>query len=398
MYHPALPNMIPLNLASPTSINSALDFSKVKSVVDRVVKDNTVPSMIVSVWKNGRSLFEYAAGTSGATDEKLIPATLDTVYDLAELTQALVTIPLCMILVEQGKIDLNHRVSRYLPSFNVHGKASVTIGHLLSHTAGLASGVPFYENITRELGTAGFGMLTNRGAKDFILNSILRSSLKNQPEAKQSYSEQGFLLLGGIIELLTGLSLEKAAQKLLLKPIGLRSTSFIDLSLLRRRGLKAIPEMVASMDECPWRARKIWGEVFDENAWAMGGIAGHAGLFSCVNDIQLFCTEYLSALDGRSLVIDEQVLRTFIAGGSFDIQVSYAYGFDTPSRENGMIESGLSSKSFGIHSSTGCSMWIDPEENASIVILSNKLDLQRASRRIQNTRLEIIKNIEATFR
>jgi CubicO group peptidase (beta-lactamase class C family) len=391
----------PAYIGSNPNLTATVDFSKVKTIVDKAVKDLVTPSAVVSVYKKGVAVFSYCAGHSGFLQEgaKQIPVSMATVFDVAEVTQIAATVPLLMVMLEEGRIDLNHRVSRYLPGFNVHGKATVTIGHLLSNTSGLTSGIPYFESITREHGAAGFGMLTNRGAKDYVVNSILRSSLKYPPETRQSYSEQGFILLGAIVELLTGLSLEKAAQKLLYKPLGMTSTSFIDLSMLKRKGLQAIPEVVASMEPCEWRQKLVWGEVFDSNAWAMGGVSGHAGLFSNAEDLQKLGNAYLLAThsslpqnDPRlhaTRLFDPQVVRTFLSGGQFDIPVTHNYGFDTPSRENGLSESGFSDKSFGAIGATGCMLWIDPELDQVVVILANRNDPLRTSRKLAAFRQDI---------
>jgi CubicO group peptidase (beta-lactamase class C family) len=372
----------------------SVDTDKLNSIIDRAIKDSTSPSIVASVYRKGKKVFEIAAGNSASSP--VIAANTSTVFDIGELTQIAVTVPLLMLMVEERRIDLNHRVSRYLPGFNVHGKSTVTIGHLLSHTSGLASDVPYFESITREHGSAGFGMLTNRGAKDFVVNTILRSSLKNPPETKQSYSDDGFILLGSIVELLTGMTLEKAAAKLLFRPLNLKSTSFIDLSLVKRKGLQPVPELVASYNYCEWRKKIIWGEVFDPNAWAMGGISGHAGLFSTVSDLQKIGQSFLAATNPTAFsnnnevvrLFNPQVMNSFLSGGLFDIPVSYAYGFDTPSKENNLVDCGFSDKSFGLVSSTGCMFWVDPELEQVAVILANKHDSQRNNRKLSSFRQE----------
>jgi CubicO group peptidase (beta-lactamase class C family) len=382
------------NAAAVTSHNNYS--ADLFSILDRAVKDSFAPSFSCVLVKDGKIIGQAAAGLSSRSNDNGgavgdIQATVDTVYDVSELTQILVTVPLLMLMVEEGKLDLNHRVSRYLPSFNVLGKSTVTIGHLLSHTSGLPAQVSFYDVLYSEHGQAALGLISGKGARDFILNSIMRSGLKYPSETKQSYSEQNFILLGAIIELLTGLTLEKAAQKFIFKPLNLRSTSFIDISLLRRRGLQTRNEMIAVTDICPRREKLAWGEVFDETGFVMGGISGHTGLFATAHDVAAICNEFLSAAAGKSQMLSRSVVKSFIEGGSFPIPTSYRFGFDSPSRENGMNESGLSATSVGQSSATGCSAWIDHESNLAAVLLSNKIDSSRTNRKLQSVRQEIVR-------
>jgi CubicO group peptidase (beta-lactamase class C family) len=370
--------------------------SDLYAILDRAVKDSYAPSFSAMVVKDNNVVAKAAAGLASRSIDSGgslgdISATTETVYDVSELTQLLVTVPLLMLMVQEGKLDLNHRVSRYLPSFNVLGKSTVTIGHLLSHTSGLPSQVSFYEALYSEHGQAALGLVSGKGARDFILHTIMRSGLKYPSESKQSYSEQNFILLGAIIELLTGMTLEKAAQKFIFKPLNLRSTSFIDISLLRRRGLQTRHEMIAATDVCPRRDKLAWGEVFDETSFVMGGISGHAGLFSTASDIAVLCAEFVAAAAGKSALLSRSVMRTFVEGGTFSIPTSYRFGFDSPSRENGMSESGLSPMSVGITSTTGCAAWIDLEQNLAIVLLANKIDSSRTNRKLLSVRHEIVR-------
>ena len=368
-------------------------------IIDRAVKDGIVPAVSVSVIKENKVLAERASGIASRDTEKSVDnfASPFTVFDLGELTQALITVPLLLILVGEGRVDLNHRVSRYLPSFNVLGKSGVTIGHLLSHTSGLASGVSFFESLRADHGVSGLGNFSGRGSRDYILNSIMRAGLKNPLETKCHYSEVGFIVLGNIIELLTGSSFEKAAQKYILQPLGLRSTSFIDVSLLRRRKLQVVNDMIASTDICSRRERICWGEVFDETAWIMGGISGHGGLFGTASDVAKIFAEVGSGFNGRSNLFNKSAVKTFVDGGSFAVPTPYHFGWDTPTRENGLYDVGLSSQSVGMTGGTGCFVWVEPETTLSIAILTNKIDVSRTSRKLQSLRNEIIRAIKTAY-
>ncbi len=298
-----------------------------------------------------------------------------------------------MRLVQEGRIDLNHRVARYLPGFNVLGKSPVTIGHLLSHTGGLAPSAAFYEEIQKEHSAPRVGMLTSKGAKDYIITQITRSSLKYEPGTKQVYSDLGLIILGNIIELLTGLTLDKAAFKYVLQPFELKTTSFIDLAMIRRRDIHPVIDLIAPTEDCSWRDKILCGEVHDENAWVMGGIAGHSGLFSTAADLHRFALGLLEAYYGRSEYLSGETMKQFCQGPVLGSQASWRFGWDSPSRDNGISEIGFSERSFGHNGLTGCSIWIDPEKAIDVILMTNRINPTRTNRKIQTFRAELHKTI-----
>jgi CubicO group peptidase (beta-lactamase class C family) len=175
----------------------------------------------------------------------------------------------------------------------------------------------------------------------------------------------------------------------------MKSSAFIDLALLKRRGITPVADMIAPTDDCPWRKRIMCGEVADENAWAMGGISGHAGLFTNILDLQLWAGELLASYHGRSHFIDSAILKRFwsqpkeIAGFEPRQENGFCYGWDRPSKDNGMLESGLSSEAVGHHSSTGCSVWLEPNQDIGIILLSNRTHPSRSNKKILAFRPEV---------
>lgn len=379
----------------------SLDFSSVTQLLEKGVKEGVFPGAALLIGKRGATLFEQVIGTRGISareDEIELPMKFGTVFDIAALTNIVVTTTIFMRLVEEGRTDLNHRVARYLPGFNVLGKSPVTIGHLLSHTSGLPATAPYYEEIAKEHAAARVGMLTSKGARDFMITQLTRSALKYEPGTKQVFSDLGFMLLGHIIELLTGLSLERAAFKYVFQPFGLKTTSFIDLSMIRRRGIHPVTDLIAPTEECAWRNKILCGEVHDENAWAMGGIAGHSGVFSNAMDLHRFATGMLEAYSGKSDYVSGRTVRQFFDGPLLGFQGSWRFGWDAPSRENALLDTGMTEKAVGHNGTTGCSLWMEPELGFDVVFMTNRIHPTRSNRKIQGFRAELHKAILSIVR
>lgn len=360
-------------------------FNDVRTIVQEALAEGAFPGAVLLVGSGGEVQFCESFGTmsypGSEGDPPPLPMRKDTVFDLAALTNIVVTATLCMRLVETQKIRLDDRASRCIQGFSVYGKSAITIEHLLSHTSGLAHWHPYFEELIKAHSGSRIGILTSRGARDYVVNSINRSHLKYEPGTKQVYSDVGFMLLGQVIETLTGLTLDKAAFQYIFHPLGLRSTSFIDLAMIKRRGIHPVTDIIAPTEECPWRKRVLCGEVHDDNAWAMGGIAGHAGLFSSAADLHRFAAELICAYHGQSEFLSAETVRRF---WSFPQgrESGWKLGWETPGKDNGLQDSKLGARAVGHSGFTGCSLWIEPELGIDIVLLTNRIHPSRSNKKI----------------
>ena len=368
-------------------------FHKVTTfLLEQGVGQGVFPGAVLVVAKDGREIYRTAVGHRGETEIKSaqeVSLRDNTVFDVASLTAQVVTSTIIMRFVEDNKLSLTDRVSRYVQGFSVFGKSAITIAHLLGHSSGLPAWLPFFEDLLRENSGARMGVLTSRGARDFIFNSIKRIQLKSDPGTKQVYSDLGLMLLGQIIEMLSGLSLDKAAQQFVLGPLNMKSSSYIDLSMIKRRGIHPVRDLIAPTEECSWRKRILCGEVHDDNAWAMGGIAGHSGLFSTATDLTLFAQEMIDAYRGNSSFLRRETVSKFWTGPEEAEDAGFRYGWDAPNRENNLIESKLSAQAVGGCGFTGCSLWIEPNDGLSIVLMSNRINPTRANKKIRNFRPDL---------
>src|SRR5262245_33640581 len=262
-----------------------MDFSAVDQQMTEAVERGVFPGVVVLVNRAGTILYRRATGWRSLEPDQQ-PVSEETVFDLASLTKPLATTLAIMLLVQEKKLRLDDRVLRFIPNFGVHGKAAITFRQLLSHCSGLPAWRPYFREIL-DLEAKGrkLGFLGTRSAKEFVYTQLQREKLEAPPGQRAVYSDLGFMLLGAAVEAVSGLELDQYCWGKIFHPLGLRSTSFINLEIVRRRRLQPIVEKFAPTERCPWRRRVLCAEVHDDNAYAMGGVAGHAGLFSTADDI-----------------------------------------------------------------------------------------------------------------
>ena len=153
--------------------------------------------------------------------------------------------------------------------------------------------------------------MASRGAKEYVYEQIHREKLEAPPGARTIYSDLNFMLLGEVVEQITGVSLHRFCRERIFKPLGLRATDFVDISLVRTRRLEPVPEMFAATEICPSRKRLLVGEVHDENSYAMGGVAGHAGLFGPVKEVDKIAAELIACYHGRSGLVPQNLIAEF---------------------------------------------------------------------------------------
>jgi CubicO group peptidase (beta-lactamase class C family) len=245
------------------------------------------------------------------------------------------------------------------------GKDRVTVRHLLTHSSGLPAWRPLYKEAP---------------TPDSVLALVFATSLDTVPGARMLYSDLGAILLGQIVVRVSGEAFDRYLEQHVLEPLGMRSTMF--------RPPPALVGRIAPTEVDPWRGRHLWGEVHDENAYALGGVSSHAGLFSTARDLTRFACMMLAggSLDGATIVAPETIAAFTRVQ---DAAVSHrALGWETA---NGTNSGGhlLSSRAFGHTGFTGTSLWIDPENNLFILLLSNRVNPTRERRGIFAVRVAL---------
>jgi serine-type D-Ala-D-Ala carboxypeptidase len=267
-----------------------------------------------------------------------------------------------MLLSDRGKLRLDEKLVAVLPEFtgNDPRRSKVTLRMLLAHASGLPAYVKLFE--------------TAHGRAD-LLQQALGVALTAAPETRAEYSDIGFILLGEALERIMGDPLDQFCRREIFKPLELRTMTFNPPAAWKSR----IPP---TEDDQNFRHRVVHGEVNDENAWVMGGVAGHAGCFSTASDLALFAE---SMLRGGAPLWDLHTVELFTRRQEIPLGTSHALGWDTPSRPS---QSGkyFSPKSYGHLGFTGTSLWIDPERRLSVTLLTNRTWPDRASQAIKQVR------------
>lgn len=272
----------------------------------------------------------------------------DTLFDLASLTKILATTAMAMILYERGLLDLEMPVISIVGEFSGEDprRDAITLRMLLAHSSGL----PAYEKLFLRAHT-----------RDELLAAAFSTPLANDPGSHAEYSDIGFIVLGIALERLTDESLDRFCQREIFGPLALTHTTFNPAPELR-------PSIPPTADDQTFRHRIIQGEVQDENASVMGGVAGHAGLFATAADVATFAHVLLQ---GGNTHLRPETIALFIARESSPEGTSRALGWDTPSAPS---QSGryFSPRSYGHLGYTGTSLWIDPDRGLSITLLTNR--------------------------
>src|SRR3990172_1908572 len=341
---------------------------RVQNVVARAIESGTAPGAVVLVARRGKIVLERAFGRM-TYEKDAAKVTPDTLYDIASLTKVVVTTTLVMLLHERGLLDLESPVSRYVPEFHGEGKDQVLVQDLLAHSGGLLWGTDLFRK---------FEGKTREESKRGYLSTIYEMPLDYPPRSKMVYSDLGILLLGEILERVTGKALEDLAKEEILDPLGMNDATDRPPASLRSR--------IAPTEIDPWRGRLVHGEVHDENAFGLGGVAPHAGLFSTARSLGAFAQMMLNggAYGGRRLLKPETIAlfprRANLVPGS-----SRALGWDTPS-EPSSAGALFSASSYGHTGFTGTSLWIDPERELFAILLTNRVHPTRENPKIGELR------------
>ena len=333
------------------------------------IDNRVIPGLVIAVGQAGRARLLAAFGQRQIEPAPL-PATVETIYDLASLTKAVVTSLLCMKGVEEGRLHLDGPLGDHLGALK--DRPEVTVRRALAHAAGFPAHRKFHEGPLAAGGPSG-------ATRDSILKLAAAEPLVYPPGSRSTYSDLGFILLGALLEQSGGARLDVLAERAIFRPLRLSHVGFVDL-LAGGQDARFPGQVVAPTARCPVRGRLLTGEVHDLNAYAMGGIAGHAGLFGSIEDLlQLafaLCAAYRgSGVEGGAPLVDPEVLRLFwqpagIPGSTWRL------GWDGPAASGSLAGSLLSRRAVGHLSFTGCSLWIDPEQETCVIVLTNRIHPQ----------------------
>jgi CubicO group peptidase (beta-lactamase class C family) len=342
-----------------------LRFEPVRALCAAAAADGTVPGLVLLAATGGQVRFHDAFGV-----RQLVPRALplfpDTVYDVASLTKAVSTSLLAMRAVGAGRLSLDAPVVSLLPELGGDDprRAAITVRQLLCHASGLPAHRPFW----REVADA-------PSARWALMMLAAREPLEYAPGTRAVYSDLGFILLGWLLERLAGARLDLQFAREIAAPLGLEATWFLSLTDadadLRAGRLGA--RSIAATQRCLGRRRILLGEVDDLNAMAMGGVAGHAGLFSDAADLSAIAAALCRAFRGEGgSIVERDVLRLFWSPSGVPGS-TWRLGWDGPAASGSQAGTKLPRSAVGHLGFTGCSLWLDPERETWIVLLTNRV-------------------------
>jgi uncharacterized protein YbbC (DUF1343 family)/CubicO group peptidase (beta-lactamase class C family) len=377
----------PFAAQSPSAprAGEAADLKKLDAIeplVLQAISEKKLPGAVVLIGRGDRTLYQKAIGHR-AVAPAAEPMALDTIFDLASLTKVVATTTSVMILVEEGKIRLNDRVASFIPGFERYGKGEITVRHLMTHVSGLRPDV--------DLGDTWSGSETAIGLAIEEVPAAL-------PGERFVYSDINYFLLGDIVRRVSGQTLDRFAHDRIFEPLGMKDTMFVPPASLGRR--------IAPTENQGPDNSMLRGVVHDPTARRMGGVAGHAGLFSTAADLAIFCRMLLDGGIYRDVRIMSPLTvakMTTPSTSSADRNVR-GLGWDIDSAYSSNRGELLPVGSFGHTGFTGTSLWIDPATRMFVVFLSNRVhpdgkgDVTPLRARVATIAASIVTDIPANLR
>jgi serine-type D-Ala-D-Ala carboxypeptidase len=331
-----------------TPARAAEGLDRIDGAIRKGIERGDCPGAVVLVVHKGRVVWRKAYGDR-ARQPAVVPMTADTVFDLASLTKPVATASSVMLLVERGKLRLSDRVADHIPAFGAKGKDKITVENLLLHTGGLVSDNPVTDY---------------KDGRDKALERVHALKPEAAPGERFKYSDVGFIVLGELVEKVSGTSLDAFARKNVFAPLGMNDTGFRPGDKLKERAAPTVKR----------DGRWLVGEVHDPRAAALGGVAGHAGLFSTADDLAVFAQMILNggSYNGQRVLspLTVRLMTTprTVPGGL------RAYGWDVATAYSANRgELFPRGESFGHTGFTGTSLWIDPASKTAVIFLSSRL-------------------------
>jgi len=344
--------------------------SQARALCEQAVTDRVCPAVALVATRRGGGELAVRAGAARA----------ETRFDLASLTKVLYTAAAAMLLVDAGRLDLDETLDRLLPEWRPGRRAGARIRHLLHHEAGVPWWRPLYEQVGAPPGAE-----RTRALRGAVRRAALELEVEAAPGSTAVYSDPGFMLLEMALERAADEPLAGLVRRRLWGPLGLDSLRFIDLTRANERTEALATALYAPTERCGWRGRRLLGEVHDDNAHAMGGVAGHAGLFGTAADVHGFGVGLLESLHGEGPVPAAIVERFFRSRGESPTSTR-TLGWDTPTAGGSSAGRYVTASAVGHLGFTGTSLWIDPEAEIVTALLTNRVFYGREDSRIRTLR------------
>jgi len=342
--------------------NDKFDFSEVDSVIYNGISAKAFPGAELLIWKDGKTICKNGYGRLTYADTSSA-VTTETIFDIASLTKVIATTTAAMLCYDRNLFKLDDPVARYLPDFGVNGKENVSIKNLLLHNSGLPAFKPYFKN--------------NSNADD-VIEDIFSSRLNFISGTKTVYSDLGMIVLAKVIEKISGQHFDEFCKKEIFLPLKMNSTLFNPPDSIKYK-------IAATEIDDYWRNRLIRGEVHDETASLLNGVAGHAGLFSTAEDIKKLLVHLVKSDSAdQQLFFKKETVKLFTS--RYSNESTRALGWDTKSEENSSAGKLFDITSFGHTGFTGTSIWIDPTRDLIVIFLTNRVYPTRKNNKLSKLR------------
>jgi len=340
----------------------------IDAIMKTAVTDGVFPGGVLLVSQKREILFHEAYGKADIFSGSQIM--VNTVFDLASLTKPLATTLAVMKLEEQHKLTLEQTLGEIIDRFRGRETAGITVRQLLSHTSGLPAYKPYFERIRS---------IPEHNRKKEFRELLVREELINPAGQKTLYSDIGFMMLCWIVETVSGKRLDHFVRDEIYEPSSLQELFFVDLM---EQKVQETPGQFAATEKCPWRKKVITGEVHDDNAFIVGGIDGHAGLFGTAREVGRLLLMLQGLFHGHpeNGILAPKTIRKYFTKYKGDARV---LGFDTPDPVDSSCGHYFSPKTIGHLGFTGTSFWMDLEKEVNVILLTNRIHPTRENVRIR---------------
>ncbi len=343
-------------------------------VLCKGIQTGVFPGAVLFVRHKGHICVHQAVGQISSRSD--FPSVhVGTIYDLASLTKPLATASSLLLLIQSERVSLTQTLATILEETNDALLGQVSLRDLLSHQSGLPAWRPLYQAFPPALPSE---PKARQQRVQAVLELILKEPLDRTSSITSVYSDLGYMLLGFVLERVTGQSLATFAQDKIFQPLQASSLTFG----IQDRKDAAVLKNIVPTEEDPWRGHLIHGEVHDENAAALGGVAGHAGLFGAAQAVGQVTKAWLDGYLGKPSIFKKDVVRQFVTSQP---GTTWALGWDTPSQPSSSGQ-WFSHESFGHLGFTGTSIWIDPIRELEVIFLSNRVHPTRENQAIKTFR------------
>jgi len=345
-----------------------MNMKHIDYLMQQALSENVFPGAVLLVSKDNAILFYHAYGYSNLITQSVTDR--NTIYDLASLTKPLATTLAIMALIQKGKLYLNQPIGSILPPFCHTEKETITIRHLLCHNSGLPDYRPYYSKLST---------LPPEKRKTALNGYLVEEPLLNPIGKKVVYSDLGFMILRWLVETVSNQPLDHLASQEIYHPLGIWDLFFAGSKSSTDR------QRIAATERCLWRNLVLQGQVHDENAWVMGGVEGHAGLFGTAIEINKLLWSLMNVYYGGPSVLffEKELLKVFFKK---QVDSDRALGFDMPSGPNASCGHYFSDHSVGHLGFTGTSFWMDLDQSIVVILLTNRIHLSRDNIKIREFR------------